>query len=57
MGLHFVILLVCEYVIFTGRNDACFDVERMAGMYPAHCVQPVGLGGCCVLFGEMSALL
>ena len=57
MGLHFVIIVVCEYVVFTGDTDAFFDVERMAGMYPAHCVQPVGLGGCCVLFGEMSALL
>ena len=57
MGLHFVILVVCEYVVFTGRNDAFFDVERMAGMYPAHRVQPVGLGGCWLLFGEMSPLL
>ena len=57
MRLHIVILVVYEHVVDTGDDDAFFDVERMAGMSPAHRVQPVGLGGCCVLFGEMSALL
>ena len=57
MGLHFVILVVCEHVVVTGDDDAFFDVERMAGMSPAHRVQPVGCGGGWWLFGEMSPLL
>ena len=56
MGLHIVILVVCEHVVDTGDDDAFFDVERMAGMSPAHRVQPVGCGGGWWLFGEISPL-
>ena len=45
MGLHFVILVVCEHVVDTGDDDAFFDVERMAGSSLTHRVQAVGWGG------------